>query len=95
MEYISEYRENAIRKAVTEEAVKFGLDVNLFLDIYHKTDSNGINQLELKKLENTANIALVVEIFKTSTFVARRKLHTEICEFIEMQKAEKSDVENN
>ena len=95
MEYISEYREMAIRKAVTEEAMKFGLDVNLLLDIYHKTDSNGINQLELKKLENTANIELVIEKFNASTFVARRKLHAEICEFIEMQKAEKSDVDNN
>jgi len=89
MEYISEYRNTAIKNAVTDEAVKFGLDIDLFLDIYYKSDSNGIDQLKLKTLENTSNINLAMEYFKTSSaFAARRKMHAEICEFIEMQKAE-------
>jgi type I restriction enzyme R subunit len=89
MEYISEYRNTAIKNAVTDEAVKFGLDIDLFLDIYYKSDSNGIDQFKLKTLENTSNINLAMEYFKTSSaFAARRKMHAEICEFIEMQKAE-------
>ncbi|MDD6283567.1 MAG: DEAD/DEAH box helicase family protein, partial [Oribacterium sp.] len=89
MEYIHEYQEKHIFSAIKEEAEKFGLNEQLFLEIYKNTGSNGIDQIKLKKLENSADINLVMEYFKTSKLMAKIKLHAELSNFILDHKAEK------
>lgn len=64
------------------------MDVDLFIKIYYETGSNGINQIELQRLEDTAQMERVLAYYNASTFVARRKMHADLSEFIELQKAE-------
>ena len=88
MEYVMEYRDKAIRNAVNAEAEKFHLNADQLLSLYQESMENGINQIILHEIENSADMNIVLEVYKCSEFQARRKLHAELMDFIENRKAE-------
>lgn len=87
MAYILEYQQAAIRRAVDQEADKFGLDKQALYDLYIASQSADVDQLKLGELEDTADIAKVMAVFGVGKFSARTKLHSELSAFIEERKA--------
>jgi len=92
--YITEYREHAISHAVHEEAAKYGIDEAKLLDVYRTTGTQGINQIALKEVENTADITKIMQIYGCSRFAAKSKLHAALTNYISAQRAEAVDVQN-
>lgn len=92
--YITEYREHAISHAVHEEAAKYGIDKAKLLDVYRTTGTQGINQIALKEVENTADITKIMQIYGCSRFAAKSKLHAALTNYISAQRAEAVDVQN-
>lgn len=93
--YITEYREHAISHAVHEEAAKYGIDEAKLLDVYRTTGTQGINQIALKEVENTADITKIMQIYGCSRFAAKSKLHAALTNYISAQRAEAVDVQNS
>lgn len=93
--YITEYREHAISHAVHEEAAKYGIDEAKMLDVYRTTGTQGINQIALKEVENTADITKIMQIYGCSRFAAKSKLHAALTNYISAQRAEAVDVQNS
>lgn len=91
--YITEYREHAISHAVHEEAAKYGIDEAKLLDVYRTTGTQGINQIALKEVENTADITKIMQIYGCSRFAAKSKLHAALTNYISAQRAEAVDVQ--
>lgn len=88
MEYVMEYRDEAIRNAVNAEAEKFHLNADQLLSLYRDSIENGIDQIMLHEIENSADMNTVLKTYECSEFQARRKLHAELMDFIENRKAE-------
>lgn len=88
MEYINEYHEKAVRKAIDAEAARFGIDADLFFDLYNSTGSAGLDQVKLQHVEETADMTLTAKTFGVSGFKAKKKLHAELSDFITNKKAE-------
>lgn len=87
MEYILEYRHNAITAAIHAEAEKFGIDENGLYEIYSAAESGDIDQLKLDELEKAADINKAAAVYGCSAFAARKKLHAELTDFIHNRKA--------
>lgn len=82
MTYIAEYRDDAIKKAVSKEANKFKLDTDALLKLYQGTNQNGIDQIKLQQIEDSADINETMKQYNCSRFQAKKKLHRELSIFL-------------
>ena len=90
MDYIQEYRERRIRKEISKEAAKYGVNEDLFIEIYsYHTDSRDVDQIELQKLEDTASEDKLKAYYNLSLFASRRKMHSDLSCYIKNRMAEK------
>lgn len=89
-EYIREYADAAIDKAITEYCDKYGLDKKLFKELYYETMGT-VNSLKLEALEQTADNDRLLEEFGGSLFGAKSKLHKELKDYIENKRADEDE----
>ncbi len=89
MTYIQEYADRVIRKAVDVFVANFGIDADIFYDLYVHTIGGKVDAIKLEGIEKSADINKVKEYFDAKNVLsARGKLHAELKRFIEEQKAE-------
>lgn len=82
MTYIAEYRDDAIKQAVSKEADKFKLDTDALLKLYQGTNQNDIDQIKLQQIEDSADIKEIMKQYNCSRFQAKKKLHNELSTFL-------------
>ena len=89
MTYIQEYADRVIRKAIEVFTANFGIDADIFYDLYVHTMGEKVDAIKLEVIEKSADINKVKEYFDAKNMLsARGKLHAELKRFIEEQKAE-------
>ncbi len=89
MEYVLEYRDRVIRAKIHEEAEKYGLDEEMFYQLYIETGTGTIDSLKLQELERTADMDKISRLYDCSVFMARTRLHAELVKYFSDQAAEK------
>ncbi len=90
--YIEEYSFSEARHNIEVFSEEVGVNFNEFYKLYTETNGGKVNNIMLEVLEKNADIDKVKEHFNvTSILSAKVKLHTELKEYIEQQKAEPLD----
>lgn len=90
--YIQEYSYRAIKKAIEDFTVNFGIDADAFYNLYINTVDGKIDTIKLEAIERTADMDKVKDYFGAKSILSvRGKLRTELKAFVEERKAEPLD----
>ena len=72
--------------------MNFGIDANVFYDLYMDTTEGEVDTIKLEAIEKTVDANKAKNYFGTKNMLSMRgKLHTELKTFIEERKAETLD----
>ncbi len=80
---------STLRTAIEVFTANFGIDADIFYDLYVHTMGGKVDAIKLEVIEKSADINKVKEYFDAKNMLsAGGKLHAELKRFIEEQKAE-------
>ncbi len=92
LNYIQEYSERVIKRTIERFVMNFGIDANVFYDLYMDTTEGEVDTIKLEAIEKTVDANKAKNYFGTKNMLSMRgKLHTELKTFIEERKAETLD----